>query len=144
MTSRFAAGRPFATRPIAVAVDVFMWTVQVLLAAYFVYSAALPFGDGLAGKFTESGVGQCLRSVTGVRGLACAVGLVVPFFCGLAALGLAGVMAGAVATELFLLANGDAGLPALLGGLALSVAVTRWSTVRTALAKAGLTHSRTD
>ena len=136
MTSRFAGdGRSFANRPIAVAVDVFMWTVQVLLAAYFVYSAALLFGDGLVAKFTEIGVGQWLRYVTGVLELAGAVGLVVPFFSGLAALGLAGVMAGAVGTELFLLANGDAALPAALGGLALAVAVARWSTVRTAIAK---------
>lgn len=134
MTSRFADGRPFAARPIAVAVDVFVWTVQALLAAYFVYSATLLFGDGLVGKFTEIGVGQWLRYVTGVLELAGAVGLVIPFLSGLAALGLAGVMAGAVGTELFLLADGDALLPALLGGLALVVAVARRGTVRTALA----------
>lgn len=136
MTSRFAADRPFANRPIAVAVDVFMWTVQVLLAAYFVYSAALLLGDGMVAKFTEIGVGQWLRYVTGVLELAGAIGLVLPYLSGLAALGLAGVMAGAVGTELFLLANGDAVLPALLGGLALVVAVARWNTVRTALTRA--------
>jgi putative oxidoreductase len=138
MTSRFADGRPYATRSIAVAVDVFMWTVQVLLAAYFVYSAALLFGDSLAGKFTEIGAGQWLRYVTGALELAGAVGLVVPVLSGLAALGLTAVMAGAVGTELFLLSNGDALLPALLGGLVLAVAAARWSTVRTALTKAGL------
>jgi putative oxidoreductase len=138
MTSRFADGRPFATRPIAVAVDVFMWTVQVLLAAYFVYSAALLFGDGMVAKFTEIGVGQWLRYVTGVLELAGAVGLVIPFLSGLAALGLTGVMVGAVGTELFLLADGDAVLPALFGGMALVVAVARWSTVRTALTRVGL------
>ena len=127
--------RSFAARPVAVAVDVFTWTVQVLLAAYFVYSAALLFGDGLVSKFTEIGFGQWLRYVTGVLELAGGIGLVVPFLSGLAALGLAGVMAGAVGTELFLLANGDAVLPAALGGLAMAVAVARWSTVRTALAR---------
>lgn len=135
MTSRFATGRPYAARPIAVAVDVFTWTAQVLLAAYFVYSAALLFGDGLVAKFTEIGVGQWLRYVTGVLELAGAVGLVVPFLSGLAALGLAGVMAGAVGTELFLLSNGDALLPALLGAFTLVVAVARWNTVRTAVAR---------
>jgi putative oxidoreductase len=135
MASRFASSRPLAARPIAVAVDVFLWTVQVVLAAYFVYSAALLFGDGMVGKFTEIGFGQWLRYLTGTLELAGAIGLVVPFLSGLAALGLAGVMAGAVATELFLVADGDASLPAVLGGLALVVAVARRNTVRTALAK---------
>jgi putative oxidoreductase len=138
VASRFATSRPYASRPVAVAVDVFMWTVQVLLAAYFVYSASLLFGDGLVGKFTEIGFGQWLRYLTGVLELAGAVALVIPFLSGLAGLGLTGVMAGAVATELFLLDNGDASLPALLGGFALAVAVARRNTMRTALTRFGL------
>jgi putative oxidoreductase len=135
VTSRFATSRPFAGRPVAVAVDVLMWTIQVLLAAYFVYSASLLFGDGLVGKFTEIGFGQWLRYVTGVLELAGAIGLVIPFLSGLAAIGLTGVMAGAVATELFLLDNGEASLPAMLGGVALAIAVSRRNTVRAALDK---------
>jgi hypothetical protein len=118
-----------------VAIDVFLWTMQVLLAAYFVYSAALLFGDSMVGKFTEIGSGQWLRYLTGVLELAGAIGLVIPFLSGLAGLGLTGVMAGAVGTELFLVANGDAYLPAVLGGLALVVTVARWNTVRTAITK---------
>jgi putative oxidoreductase len=135
VTSRFATSRPLSGRPIVVAFDVLMWTVQVLLAAYFVYSASLLFGGDLVGKFDEIGFGQWLRYLTGTIELAGAVGLLVPFVSGLAALGLAGVMAGAVGTELFLLADGDASLPALLGGLALAVAVARRHTMRTALTK---------
>lgn len=135
MTSRFATSRPFAGRPVAVAVDVLMWTIQVLLAAYFVYSASLLFGDGFVGKFTEIGFGQWLRYVTGVLELAGAIGLVIPFLSGLAAIGLTGVMAGAVATELFLLDNGEASLPAMLGGVALAIAVSRRNTIRAALDK---------
>jgi putative oxidoreductase len=135
VTSRFATSRPFAGRPVAVAVDVLMWTIQVLLAAYFVYSASLLFGDGLVGKFTEIGFGQWLRYLTGVLELAGAIGLVIPFLSGLAALGLTGVMAGAVATELFLLDNGDASLPAMLGGVALAIAVARRNTIRAAITK---------
>ena len=135
MTSRFATSRPFAGRPVAVAVDVLMWTIQVLVAAYFVYSASLLFGDGLVGKFTEIGFGQWLRYLTGVLELAGAIGLLIPFLSGLAGLGLTGVMAGAVATELFLLDNGDASLPAMLGGLALAVAVARRNTIRAAIAR---------
>jgi len=135
VTSRFATSRPFAGRPVAVAVDVLMWTIQVLVAAYFVYSASLLFGDGLVGKFTEIGFGQWLRYLTGVLELAGAIGLLIPFLSGLAGLGLTGVMAGAVATELFLLDNGDASLPAMLGGLALAVAVARRNTIRAAIAR---------
>ncbi|TDV46050.1 DoxX family protein [Actinophytocola oryzae] len=141
MASRSVASRPYASRPIAVAVDVLMWTTQAILAAYFVYSASLLFGDELVGKFAEIGVGQWLRYVTGVLELAGAIGLVVPFLCGLAGLGLAGVMAGAVGTELFLLAEGDALLPAVLGGLAVVVAIARWGSVRTALTRVGLRHA---
>ena len=144
MTSRFVVSRPYAHRPIAVAFDVLLWTVQVLLAAYFVYSASLLFGGGLVGKFDEIGFGQWLRYLTGTLELAGAVGLLVPFLSGLAALGLVGVMVGAVGTELFLLAEGDALLPALLGGIALAVVVARWSTVRPGLARirAGLRRTR--
>lgn len=138
MTSRFAVSRPYAARPIAVAFDVLLWTMQALLAAYFVYSASLLFGDGLVGKFTEIGFGQWLRYLTGTLELAGAVGLVIPFLSGLAGLGLAGVMAGAVATELFLLADGDAFLPALLGGLAVLVAVARRNTMRAGLTRLGI------
>lgn len=136
MASRFASSRSLTSRPVTVAVDVFLWTLQVLLAAYFVYSAALLFGDGLVGKFTEIGFGQWLRYLTGALELAGAIGLVIPFLSGPAALGLAGVMAGAVGTELFLLADGDASLPATLGGLALVVAAARWKTVRVVFTKA--------
>jgi putative oxidoreductase len=139
MTSRFVANRS-----LAVAFDVLMWTMQVLLAAYFAYSASLLFGDGLAGKFDEIGLGQWLRYLTGVLELAGAAGLLVPFLSGLAGLGLAGVMAGAVGTEIFLLANGDAFLPAMLGGLAVLVAVVRWGTVRTAVQRLAHAEPRTE
>lgn len=138
MTSRFASSRPLAGRPVAVAFDVLLWTLQVLLAAYFVYSATLLFGDGLVGKFDDIGFGQWLRYLTGTLELAGAIGLLIPFLSGLAGIGLAGVMAGAVGTELFLLASSDALLPAVLGGLAVVVAVARWSSVRTTLSKVGL------
>jgi putative oxidoreductase len=133
--------RSVATSPAAVAFDVLLWTMQVLLAAYFAYSASLLFGDGLAGKFDEIGFGQWLRYLTGALELGGAIGLVIPFLSGLAGLGLAGVMAGAVGTELFLLTRGDAMLPAVLGGLAVVVAVARWNTVRAALARAGIGRS---
>lgn len=106
-----------------------LWVVQVLLAAYFVYSAFGLFGDDFVKKFDEIGFGHWLRYLTGGLELAGALGLLIPRLCGLAALGLVGVMVGAVGTELFLLAKGDAFLPAALGLLAAVVAWFRRDTV---------------
>lgn len=109
--------------------NIVLWVVQVLLAAYFVYSGYLLFGDNFVKKFDEIGFGQWLRYVTGTLEIAGAIGLLVPRLCGLAALGLVGVMAGAVTTELFLLANGDAVLPAELLVVSAVVAWFRRDTV---------------
>ncbi|HEX6347333.1 DoxX family protein [Umezawaea sp.] len=109
--------------------DVVLRVVQALLAAYFVYSGYLLFGPGTIGKFEEIGVGQWLRHLTGVLEVAGAIGLLVPRLCGLAALGLAGVMAGAVTTELFLVSGGDATLPAELLVVSAVVAWFRRDTV---------------
>lgn len=110
--------------------NIALWVLQALLAAYFVYSGILLFGDDFVKKFDEIGFGQWLRYLTGVLEIAGAIGLLIPRLCGLAALGLVGVMVGAVGTELFLLANGDAKLPALLGVLALVVAYFRRDTIQ--------------
>jgi putative oxidoreductase len=112
-----------------------VWVLQVPLAAYFFYSGFTLFGDGYVRKFDEIGLGQWLRYVTGVLEMAGAIGMLIPPLCGLAALGLAGVMVGAVGTELFLLENGDPVLPAILLVLALVVAWFRWDTVRALLAR---------
>jgi uncharacterized membrane protein YphA (DoxX/SURF4 family) len=122
--------------------DLLLWTLQVLLAAYFVYSAVLLLGDDLVGKFDDIGSGQWLRYLTGVLELVGALGLLVPKLSGLAALGLAGVMAGAVLTELFLLEKGDPFLPAALLLLAAVVAWARRETVRAALVKVRLVPAR--
>jgi len=115
--------------------NVVLWVVQILLAAFFVYSGLMLFGDGLVGKFDEIGVGQWLRYVTGVLEVAGAIGLVIPRLCGLAALGLSGVMAGAVVTELFLLDGGGPVLPAVLFVVCLVVAFLRRDTILELLAR---------
>jgi uncharacterized membrane protein YphA (DoxX/SURF4 family) len=117
------------TSTVRVVGNIALWVLQVALAAYFVYSGYLLFGDGVVKKFDEIGVGQWLRYLTGVLEIAGALGLLIPRLCGLAALGLFGVMVGAVGTELFLVANGGPGLPAILGLLALVVAWFRRDTV---------------
>jgi uncharacterized membrane protein YphA (DoxX/SURF4 family) len=113
-----------------------LWALQVLLAAYFVYSGVSLLGDDFVGKFDKIGFGQWLRYVTGVLELAGALGLLVPRLCGLAAAGLVGVMAGAVATELVILGDpAGAVLPAVLLGLAAVVAFGRRATVLQAFGK---------
>ncbi|XVV07100.1 DoxX family protein [Actinosynnema sp. CA-248983] len=113
--------------------NIVLWALQLALAAYFLYSGWMLFGDGLVKKFDEIGFGQWLRYLTGTLEVAGALGLLIPRLCGLAALGLFGVMVGAVSTELFLLENGDARLPALLGVAALVIAVLRRDTIKAVL-----------
>jgi putative oxidoreductase len=82
-----------------------LWTGQVLLAVFFAVAAAPKLlGDPTTvASFETIGFGQWLRFLTGACELAGAVGLLIPRLSGLAALGLAGVMLGATATNLFLL-----------------------------------------
>lgn len=113
-----------------------LWVVQGLLAAYYLYSGyQLLFTDEFVGKFNEIGFGEWFRYLPGVLEIAGAIGLLIPRLCGLAALGLVGVMVGAVGTELFLLAKGDPILPAALGTLAAVVAWFRRDTVKALLAR---------
>ncbi|GAA1312485.1 DoxX family protein [Saccharothrix xinjiangensis] len=115
-----------------------LWVLQAALGAYFVHSGLSLFGDGFVGKFDRIGFGQGLRHVTGVLEVAGGVGLLVPPLAAFAALGLAGVMAGAVVTELVVLLDpGAAVLPALLFALAVAVVLFRWDAVRSAAQRFG-------
>ncbi|MGO1051461.1 DoxX family protein [Crossiella sp. CA198] len=119
-----------------------LWVLRVLLAAYFLYSAYMLFGPGLVGKFDKIGLGQWLRYLTAVLEAAGAIGLLIPRLGGLAALGLAGVMAGAVATEVFLLGDlGGAQLPAMLLAAAAVIAILRRQDITGALSLARTTSA---
>ncbi|MFC9689390.1 DoxX family protein [Kribbella sp. NPDC056951] len=88
-------------RPASVA----LWVLQVLLAASFVM-AGLPklTGDPLMIEmFDAIGAGQWLRYTVAVLEIAGAIGLLIPRLCGAAALGLVGIMAGAVVTNVAVL-----------------------------------------
>ncbi|HEX2176572.1 MAG TPA: DoxX family protein [Nocardioidaceae bacterium] len=83
-----------------------LWVIQVLLAVFFLVAAAGPklFGQSVAVEmFDQIGLGQWFRFFVGTLELAGAIGLLVPRLAGLAALGLIGVMVGAVFTQLFVL-----------------------------------------
>jgi putative oxidoreductase len=106
--------------------DIALWVLQILLVLAFI----LPVYRKFAGVqesvdlFDELGYGQWLRYAVGLLELVLAVGLLVPAVAGLAALGLVGVMAGAVLTEIYV-ESGRWVLPLVLMVLAAVVAVGR-------------------
>lgn len=111
--------------------NIMAWVLQGLLAVYYLYSAyTLVFTDDHVRKFDEIGFGQWYRYTPGVLEIAGAIGLLIPVLCGLAALGLTGLMVGAVFTEIFLVEKGDAILPALLLVICAVLAWYRRDTIR--------------
>lgn len=83
------------------------WVLQVFLAVQFTSGGLLKLiGDArMVDLFTDVGLGQWLRYLVGVCEVAAAIGLLVPRLAALAALGLTGLMAGAVVTNLLIGAN---------------------------------------
>lgn len=110
--------------------DIALWVLQVLLAVYFAVNAAVPKlvgTDSAVDMFDRIGAGQWFRYLTGILELLGAVGLVVPALAGLAGIGLACVMLGAVLAHLVVPAlGGTLFLPLVLGLLAAVVARGRW------------------
>ena len=106
-----------------------LWVAQGLLAAFLLFASAAP---KLAGQrdaidtFAKIGWGQWFRYFTGTVELAGAIGLLIPRLAALAALGLIGLMVGAVVTQLFLLEPVWALLPAVFGLLFALIARVRW------------------
>ena len=75
-----------------------LWAAQILLAAFFMFGAAVPKLTGshqMVQEFGLIGAGQWLRYFVGTTELAGAIGLLTPWLAGLAAAGLAADMAGA-------------------------------------------------
>jgi hypothetical protein len=106
-----------------------LWTVQVVVALFMLVGAAGPklLGEQTAVQiFTEIGAGQWFRYLVGGLELAGAVGLLIAPLAGAAAAGLAGLMVGAVFTQVVVLdAPINAITPAVLGLLMVWVAVCR-------------------
>ena len=83
-----------------------LWALRIALAILFVVN----FGPGkvmgseqAVQTFADIGVGQWLRYLTGALEIVFGLGLLIPRLGGLAALGLVGVLAGAVLAEIVLL-----------------------------------------
>jgi putative oxidoreductase len=102
-----------------------LWILQIALALLFVVN----FGPGkvmgseqAVRTFADIGAGQWLRYLTGTLEIVFGLGLLIPRLGGLAALGLTGVMAGAVLTEVVLL-DADVLVPLIL---LIGVAAVAW------------------
>ncbi len=103
-----------------------LWVLQVLVGVFFIVASGAPklFGEATAvSMFTQIGLGQWFRYLVGVLEVAGGIGLLVPRLAGLAALGLLGVMVGAVITTFAVLDTTFWFTPVILGVL---VALIAW------------------
>ncbi|WP_244454539.1 DoxX family protein, partial [Micromonospora echinofusca] len=111
-----------------------LWVAQILIGVFFIVAAAAPklLGERyVVEMFDQIGGGTWLRLLTGALELAGGVGLLIPRLCGLAALGLVGVMAGASYTTVFVLDTpARVVLPAVLGVVLALIAWGRWPETR--------------
>jgi putative oxidoreductase len=88
-----------------------LWILQIFLAILFLYSGASKLNPNAAywmELFGKVGIGQWFRYFTGSLEVVCAILLLVPRTSAIAAVLLAFIMAGAVATHLFILRDGYA------------------------------------
>jgi putative oxidoreductase len=108
-----------------------LWVLQALLALQFAMAGlAKVFGSpAMVEMFATIGIGQWFRYAVGVLELAGAVGVLIPRLCGLAALGLVGLMAGATLTNVLVL-NTSPLLPIVLLVVSGMVAWGRWRRTR--------------
>jgi len=85
--------------------NIVLWIFQILLALVFeaAGSAKLVGVEAMVKEFEAIGFGQWFRYVTGVLEIVAAIALVVPRTCGLGALFVVAIMAGAVGAHLVLL-----------------------------------------
>jgi putative oxidoreductase len=130
MTSGTPATPETSTRH---AVNIFaLWALQAVLALMFAMAGLAKVGGDAAmvEMFAIIGIGQWFRYVVGALELAGAVGVLIPWLSGLAALGLVGLMAGATLTNVLVLDTSPL-LPIVLFVVSSMVAWGRWPRTRT-------------
>lgn len=115
-----------------------LWVLQVSLALMFVMAGLSKiFGDAaMVQMFADIGMGQWFRYVVGTLEVVGAVGVLIPRLSGLAALGLACVMVGAIFTNLFIL-GASPWIPLTNLLLAALVLWGRWPKTRSLLGGTG-------
>ncbi|GIH67792.1 DoxX family protein [Sphaerimonospora thailandensis] len=106
------------------ALNITLWVFQVLLALQFAFSGVLKLtgSTDMVQMFADIGAGQWFRYLVGVLEIAGAVGLLVRRLTGLAAIGLACLMVGAVITQVAVLG----GVPGIEIGFLLVSAFIAW------------------
>jgi uncharacterized membrane protein YphA (DoxX/SURF4 family) len=116
---------PVATRRRALTIT--LWVLQLLLAFQFAGGGWLKLSGApvMVDMFAAIGAGQWFRFVVGALEIAGAIGLLVPRIAGLAALGLSGLLVGAIATNLLIL-NADSRVAIVLLLLSALIAWGRW------------------
>src|SRR3954449_4330791 len=104
------------------------WILQVVLAATIAGGGISKLaGDPvMVDMFADIGAGQWLRYLVGALEVAGGVGLLIPALAGLASLGLAALLTGAVLTDQFVLEQSP-WLPLALLAVATVIARARWS-----------------
>jgi hypothetical protein len=116
------------------AITITLWVLQVLLAFQFAGGGWLKLSGApvMVDMFATIGAGQWFRILVGVLEIAGAIGLLVPRTAGLAALGLSGLLIGAIATNLFIL---DANTWVAVGLLLMSALIAwgRWPQTKQAI-----------
>jgi putative oxidoreductase len=103
-----------------------LWVLQIVLAVQFASAGAMKLAGSqvMVDLFADIGIGQWFRLVVGALEFAGAIGLLIPRLAWLAALGLSGVMAGAVVTNVAVIGENPA-LPAVLLVVAALIARAR-------------------
>lgn len=108
-----------------------LWVGQVLLGLQFAFGGAakLAGSQAMVDMFADIGAGQWLRILVGALEISAAVGLVIPRWCGPAALGLVGLMAGAAFTNAVVLSTSPL-IPVGFGIVAALIASARRHEIR--------------
>jgi putative oxidoreductase len=129
------------SRPATIA----LWVVQVLLALFLIGATSVPKFSGqheTVHQFAKIGWGQWLRYFTACCEVAGGIGLLIPRISGLAAIGLVGLMAGAVTFQLTVLGASGAILPAILLIAFAVIAKIHWSETKALLTSSGTRSHR--
>ncbi len=108
-----------------------VWILRLVLTFEFAAAGIMKLAgnEQMVAMFGEVGVGQWLRYAVGALEVAGAIGVLVPRLCGLAALGLVGLMGGAVLTNVVVLGVSPV-VPLVMLVVAAVVAWARRGTVR--------------
>jgi putative oxidoreductase len=135
-----------ATTSTSPVMNTILWVCQLTVAAYIGIWQAVPklLGSGSQPDlFDAIGLGQWFRYFVGVLELAGSIGLLIPALAGLAAVGLAGVMAGATFTNLFVVPGGFwLGVAAGLFAVCCFIAWGRRAQLKALVANAASTRRR--